>query len=218
MTKFSKKAGANQQRIDSIIDAAETVILKKGYDNSTFTDFAEVANYNKRTIYLYFKNKDDIFAAVTYRVLDKIELFIQKKVIAQENGLTNLQNIVWGYYTFFLSNPKYFSLLWTLEERYFVPNKEEEYASHILKSFEKRKSAISIIRETYHKGLNDGSIKKTLNPELLITLLWSQTLGVLQVISKSIEYLASELSIDHQKLFELHVNTATAILTKEIEI
>ena len=218
MTKFSKKTGANQLRMNSIIDAAETVILEKGFEDSTFTDFAEKANYNKRTIYLYFKNKDDIFAAVTYRVLDKIESTVQKKVKQKENGLTNLQRIAWAYYTFFLHNPKYFSLLWTLENKVFVPDKQEEYSSHVLQSFEKRKRAVTIIYQAYNKGLQDGSITATTNPTLLLPLLWSQTLGVLQVISRSVDYLASELKIDHKNLYELHINTVTAILTRKIDI
>ncbi|HON18246.1 MAG TPA: TetR/AcrR family transcriptional regulator [Salinivirgaceae bacterium] len=73
MVKFSKKPGSNILRQTAIIDAATAVFLEKGYDEATFTDFAEKSNYNKRTIYLYFNSKDDIFAAVAYRVLEKIE-------------------------------------------------------------------------------------------------------------------------------------------------
>ena len=52
--KFSKKSGAKEKRYEAIIDAAEKILVKKGYDNSTFSDFAEEAEYNKRTLYLYF--------------------------------------------------------------------------------------------------------------------------------------------------------------------
>ncbi len=212
MSKFSKKAGANELRISSIIDAAEIVILKKGYEDATFTDFAEAANYNKRTIYLYFQSKDDIFAAVTYRLFEKIETAVRKKINPKQNGYTNLINIAWAYYNFFVENPKYFNLLWVLENKFFVPNKEEHYSPHILKSFEKRKIAVKLIYETYEKGIADGSIKASKDTNLMLPLLWSQTLGVLQVISRSTQYLAEELKINHKRLFELHVEKVAEIL------
>ncbi|HON18245.1 MAG TPA: hypothetical protein PK990_03660 [Salinivirgaceae bacterium] len=124
-------------------------------------------------------------------------------------------NIAWAYYRFFETNPRYFAMLWVLENKFFVPNKEKEYSGNILRSFEKRKIALKIISQTFEKGIKDGSILTKENPEILLPVLWSQTLGILQVISRSSEYLAEELKIHHRDLFTMHLNIAKKILTEK---
>jgi hypothetical protein len=71
-----------------------------------------------------------------------------------------------------------------------------------------------LVYETFEKGIVDGSIKVTKDQNFVLPLLWSQTLGVLQVISRSSQYLAEELKINHKKMFELHVEKISEILTK----
>ncbi len=213
MAKFSKKPGSHQLREKSLIDAAEAVFLEKGYEDATFTDLAVKSNYNKRTIYLYFESKDDIFAAVTYRLLDKIEEAVVNAIDKNKSGLENIENIAWAYYRFFEAHPKYFGLLWILEHRFFVPAKEKEYSPNILRSFEKRKIVINMISQIFEKGIVDGSIKISEDPKIVLPVLWSQTLGVLQVISRTSEYLASELQIQHKALFELHMKLVRKVLS-----
>ncbi len=57
----------NDQRQQQILDAAAAVIIRLGYDKTTMHDVAEAAGASRRTIYLYFKGKEELFEALLYR-------------------------------------------------------------------------------------------------------------------------------------------------------
>lgn len=52
---------------DQILSAAAEVIIRLGYDKTTISDIAEEVGLSRRTIYLYFKGKEDLFEALLYR-------------------------------------------------------------------------------------------------------------------------------------------------------
>jgi AcrR family transcriptional regulator len=57
----------NDERQQQILDAAAAVIIRLGYDKTTMRDIAEEAGASRRTIYLYFKGKEELFEALLCR-------------------------------------------------------------------------------------------------------------------------------------------------------
>ncbi len=57
----------NDERQQQILDAAAAVIIRLGYDKATMSDIAEAAGASRRTVYLYFKGKEELFEALLYR-------------------------------------------------------------------------------------------------------------------------------------------------------
>jgi AcrR family transcriptional regulator len=47
-----------------IVDGARTVFLSRGFDAASMGDIAKVAGVSKGTLYVYFKNKEELFAAI----------------------------------------------------------------------------------------------------------------------------------------------------------
>src|SRR5450631_3295663 len=58
-----------------ILDAAQRVFLKKGYQSASLDEIAEVAPASKPTIYAHFPGKEALFEAVVGRVLDGLTNF-----------------------------------------------------------------------------------------------------------------------------------------------
>jgi AcrR family transcriptional regulator len=52
---------------DQILSAAAEVIIRLGYDKTNMSDIAEEAGLSRRTVYLYFKGKEDLFEELIYR-------------------------------------------------------------------------------------------------------------------------------------------------------
>ena len=55
------------ERQRQILDAAAAVIINLGYDRATMSDIAEEAGLSRRTVYLYFEGKEELFEALLYR-------------------------------------------------------------------------------------------------------------------------------------------------------
>jgi AcrR family transcriptional regulator len=47
-----------------IVDGARTVFLSRGFDAASMMDIAKAAGVSKGTLYVYFKNKEELFAAI----------------------------------------------------------------------------------------------------------------------------------------------------------
>ncbi|MBB5172682.1 TetR/AcrR family transcriptional regulator [Texcoconibacillus texcoconensis] len=69
---MAKKKG---QKFNQIIDAAVSVIAENGYHNSQVSKIAKKAGVADGTIYLYFKNKEDILVSLFE---EKMGVFVQK--------------------------------------------------------------------------------------------------------------------------------------------
>jgi AcrR family transcriptional regulator len=58
---------------DVLVDVARQLFARLGFDNTTMNDIAQASKKGRRTIYTYFKSKDDIFGAVVESEIDKLQ-------------------------------------------------------------------------------------------------------------------------------------------------
>jgi AcrR family transcriptional regulator len=64
MTVATRKQREKEEMRQLILDAARTIFLEKGFDQASIRNIAEKIEYSPGTIYLYFKDKDEIFHAL----------------------------------------------------------------------------------------------------------------------------------------------------------
>ncbi len=78
----------NSNRREQIIDAAIKVFADKGFYNAKVSDVAHTAGVADGTIYLYFKNKDDLlislFESKMEKILDRFTATLQTASSAKE--------------------------------------------------------------------------------------------------------------------------------------
>lgn len=77
---------------ESLLEAARQLFVKRGVECTTMSDIAEAAGKVRRTIYTYFKSKEDIYWAVveseTNRVMEKLATIVNEDLPPEEK-LTN---------------------------------------------------------------------------------------------------------------------------------
>ncbi|MEK7287663.1 MAG: TetR/AcrR family transcriptional regulator [Elusimicrobiota bacterium] len=73
MSRSRPRTEPPEIRRQAILDAARSVLIQKGYQDIRIDDVAGKAKIAKGTLYLYFKDKEDIFAAVLEDVIDRLE-------------------------------------------------------------------------------------------------------------------------------------------------
>ncbi len=78
-----KKSSPNE-KYQRIIDAAVRVFSQKGFYNAKVSDVAKAAEVADGTIYLYFKNKDDLLVSIFESSMD---YFFQQAKDRMEEGL-----------------------------------------------------------------------------------------------------------------------------------
>lgn len=85
--------GKSQKTREQMIDVARQLFAQKGLNATTMNDIADAAKRGRRTLYTYFRSKEDIFQAVVDQELEQFrhELEIARRIsLPPEQKLINL--------------------------------------------------------------------------------------------------------------------------------
>jgi TetR/AcrR family transcriptional regulator, repressor for uid operon len=94
---------STQYKIDvkeKIVDAALVTFSKNGYDRTRMDDIAEAANVSKGTLYLYFKNKEELFFAISERNIRELKEQLSTLLTKSEDLISSAES----FYENFRSN------------------------------------------------------------------------------------------------------------------
>ena len=69
-----RQSRERERRRQQILSAAKRVCISKGFARSKITDIAREAELSVGTLYNYFNNKDELFAALSIRVLKHLNV------------------------------------------------------------------------------------------------------------------------------------------------
>ena len=85
-----------RQREDMIINAAETLLMQKGYYDINMNEIARTANLAKGTVYLYFQTKEELFLTLFERYfgawMENVEA--QVKTLGDQTTKSDIVNIL----------------------------------------------------------------------------------------------------------------------------
>ncbi len=96
-----------------ILKTAMNLFLDKGFENITIRHIAEKIEYSPATIYLYFKNKDEILQALRKEGFNKLYEH-QKSSLKLNDPLKRLHKHGEAYIQFALENPQYYDLMFMM--------------------------------------------------------------------------------------------------------
>ena len=84
----------HQERKNEILNTAQMLFYKNGYENTSVADVIDAVNIAKGTFYHYFKSKRDLLDQIIDRIAENIDAIIDK-VLEQpeENAIIELNNI-----------------------------------------------------------------------------------------------------------------------------
>jgi AcrR family transcriptional regulator len=98
-----------------ILKTAMNLFLEKGFENITIRNIAEKIEYSPATIYLYFKNKDEILFTLRREGFEKLYEH-QRSSLKLDDPLKRLHKHGEAYIQFALENPEYYDLMFMMRE------------------------------------------------------------------------------------------------------
>ena len=113
MTIAERKARERQEMRSMILDTARSLFIEEGFGNVSIRRIAEKIEYSPATIYLYFKDKDEILYAVHNLGFELLmEKFRDTVVIA--DPFEQLQAVIRRYLEFAIEHPGYYDLMFIM--------------------------------------------------------------------------------------------------------
>lgn len=142
-----------------IIEAAVEIIAQNGFHASQVSKIAKKANVADGTIYLYFKNKEDILISV-FR--EKMGTFITKTLEAIKEDVTareKLLTLIRMHYKQLAEEP-YLAIVTQLELRQSKPELRQEI-NQVFKSY------LDIIDDIVEQGIKEATIRDDINRQVV---------------------------------------------------
>jgi AcrR family transcriptional regulator len=195
-TKERKEREKLQRRID-IIKAAEKVFFSQGFENSTMEDIANAAELSKGTLYLYFESKEELYLAIMQKSIEILHDLFSKAVQNKKNGLMKVKAIGEAFMQFYIQYPDYNEAMLYGHSRLHQQNisATNNCGEHKLP---RKKNKIFI--EAIEEGIQDGSMRKNLDPVKTALLLWGESLGIMQLVTTQKETLEKIANVKPEEL------------------
>lgn len=110
MNPLPRKARDKLLRRTDILSAATRVFAEKGYHKATMSDIARQAEYAVGTIYLYFKDKQALYLALTDEKIDELIRRIKEGVADAGGALEKIKALIEGEFAYFEENEDFFRI------------------------------------------------------------------------------------------------------------
>jgi AcrR family transcriptional regulator len=208
MVSSDRKVWEQEQRRKRIVDMAEAVFFKHGYDGATLPAIAEAAGYNKRTLYLYFKDKEDIFLAVVLRGLEGLHGALKQSLETTAPNGSRLREMAAAFFDFAMENPEYLDLIMTYESHYFIyHNRTASVApdSHRERCQQASEDMARLVTAAIDAAIAGGRVKSSLTARQLMLILWGQIVGVMKILRMREPNFEAAFGIDRRALFDQFV-------------
>jgi AcrR family transcriptional regulator len=105
------KVPDREQKRTAILQAAREVFAHRGYEPATLEAVARGAGLAKGTLYLYFRNKEDLYFHTAIHVLESLQACILEQAQRSSGALDRLRAIAVGQFDFFLRHRNALQLL-----------------------------------------------------------------------------------------------------------
>ncbi len=174
-----RKIREKEQRKTEIIDAAERLFFSRQYDDVSMDEIANEVELNKATLYLYFKNKEALFAAIVLRGIRILKEKYTECMEKQVPGVVKVALLGQAYYRFSQEYPDYLRLIKFYGTERF--SKENPCTAEIGKGYG---TCRMILRDAVQEGIDDGTIRPDLDPWLVSMYLMISFMGILSMEDK----------------------------------
>ncbi len=202
MSTAERRQEEKERRRNEIIDAAERVFALKGVDKATMADVADDARLSRGLLYFYFKDKDDLYIAITARAFEMLHRAFVAAVEGRQTGLEKIAAIGRAYVSFYREQPQYFQAMADMEARE-ITMEAASSTENVAACLHEGECILQFMASVIQEGMADGSIRIDVgDPMLTAVNLWGFTHGLIQIAAQKSEMLMQMHRIEAGPLIE----------------
>ncbi len=200
---------------DKIIEAAKTVFLKKGLDDTIMDEIAIEANITRRTVYRYFKTKEDLIYEIAIIFLSKwndYQLQVFKQIDGK--GILKLELFLKNLVSYMEDNNDVIKYLSEFDY-YFRDGNISNISIEYLETIRKLSLVSEEILDTIiNQGINDYTIIDTIDVRKTVYTISNVLWGFAQRIALRKEMIKSETKMNPLSLFNYQIDLYCQALRK----
>ncbi|QBD79865.1 TetR/AcrR family transcriptional regulator [Ktedonosporobacter rubrisoli] len=160
----------------TILRAASELFLEQGYEKFSMRGLAERIGYSATTLYLYFRDKDDLLFAVVDEGFTRFERQLEAVAASKDDPWERLMALGEAYISFGLHNPAYYELMFMQRTDFLMSSKPGTQ--------EPRITAFLVLEQTVQQAIDAGVIIPG-NAKAYSDALWAQMHGIVSLAISS---------------------------------
>ena len=192
-----RKALEKEHRRRTILEAAEAVMQESGLFGLNIDLVAARTELAKGTIYLYFKSKEEILAALTLKARRLLVEAFDQVVSRETDPLSAIRGIIRANYTFYQKNALYYDLV-----SLYQANNTLTETPQLL---EASKAIIDLVVKLVGEAKTAGQVRADLDPVAFALCLWGMTVGMMQLIKVKSNLVEAEYNLKASQLIDTYV-------------
>jgi len=178
MATRDRRSREKMARRETILKAAKAVFAEKGVFATTIDDIAERAEVAKGTIYLYFRAKEEMFAALMDEGLALVGKRFSEAVDLTLPADENLRRLCDAYCRLYREEPQYFKLL-------FFCSHADVRAKTCANPSEC--PGLPPLAALIQKGIDEGTFPPTVDPAKAAAIAWGSSNGIILMFEQELQ-------------------------------
>ena len=192
MSTKDRKLLEKENRRESILAAAESVMSSHGIHGLSIDLIANETQLAKGTIYLYFKSKEEILSFLSVKARKLLLKEFQKITEKELTPIEKIKELVYTNYSFYKKEPLYYDLVSLYEVNNTLTETEEMHESG--------QDISNLITGIITQAKEDGSLNPNINPMYFSFCMWGMTVGVFQLIKVRGTLMNEKMNISEKDL------------------
>jgi AcrR family transcriptional regulator len=180
-----------------ILEATERVFQAKGIQQATMDDIAREAELAKGTIYLYYRNKEELQVGIMLHAFEMMNEGFQKAVEKENLGIKKIMAIGDAYWAFADEHPFHFGMMCNAD----FPMRDQISDELIAEMNEQSNWVWRLLVGTIEEAKHEGTIKPDIDGFSSSLLLWLNSMSVLRLYQKVQQNLNKGTAIMQKQAF-----------------
>lgn len=207
-----RKEKERQIRRNDIISAAGKVFMEKGFEYATMEDIAKEAEFTKKTLYSYFRSKEELYFEIMLKGFRIINNMCDEKLKEMEGSAESdkIKALGMCFIDFKYQYPGYFKAIMDYQNRdYDFEGENEE--TIIGQCYKEGEHTLDMLRDCVISGIQTGEFLVKADPAITVLTLWSYLMGLISLIDKKEKYISKyyneTISEVVEESFEIIINS-----------
>jgi AcrR family transcriptional regulator len=174
MSKAERKERERETRRNDIVDAAEKLFFSRGYESVTMDDIAKEMELSRGTLYLSFKNKEEIYAAIALRASKIVGRMFSEIDRKEKTGIEKIRSVSMTYYEFYKQYTGYYMA-------YYNSGMFDHESPELEDLRSIRKNSFRMVVDAVREGMEDGTIRNDIDPAATTLVMLSMSNNALNL-------------------------------------
>jgi len=204
MTLRSRSDKEKALRRETLLNAAQDVFFQKGFERTSMDDIANKAGFSRPLLYVYFKDKKDIYRSLRIRSVEALRDRMKANVDLRTTGIERVRQVGEAFYAFYKNEKNHFDCL-SLD---ISLNNQTASVKDDPDALDVEKEVMEISVNAINAGIQDGSIDpaRVPNPWQSAMFLRGSLHGVILLQDEGGSALLNKANIDKKMMVDYALN------------